>query len=50
MQFVPSFAVVDNRVLHFWMLAEQESERAAVRDSVATALAARLAYVKAARS
>ena len=50
MQFVPSFAVVDTRVLHFWMLADQESERAAVRDSVAIALASRLAYVKAARS
>lgn len=46
MAFVPSFAVVGNRVLHYWMLADQE--RAAVRESVTAALAQRLAYVKAA--
>ena len=49
MMFHRSFAVADTRVLHFWMLAEQEHERAQVRASVADALAHRLAYVKAAR-
>ena len=48
MKFLRSFAVVDTRVLHFWMLAELENERAAVRESVTTALATRLAHVKAA--
>jgi hypothetical protein len=49
MQFLPSFAVVNNRVLHFWMLADQASDRAAVRASVTESLAKRLAFVKAAR-
>ena len=40
--FVRSFAVAGRRVLHFWMLADQD--RAAVRASVRDALAARLAY------
>jgi len=43
MQFQRSFAVVKNRVLHFWMLAELAGERAGVRDSVTTALQTRLA-------
>jgi HEAT repeat protein len=47
MKFTPSFAVVENRVLHFWMLAELAHERASVRESVTTALAKRLAHVKA---
>jgi hypothetical protein len=42
--FVRSFAVADRRVLHFWMLAEQD--RGAVRASVADSLRARLAYRK----
>jgi len=42
MQFVRAFAVVGSRVLHFWMLAEQEPERAKVRASVASALRTRL--------
>jgi len=49
MKFSRSFAVVERRVLHFWMLAELEHERAAVRETVTTALAARLAHVKASR-
>lgn len=49
MDFLPSFAVVGDRVLHFWMLAEQASDRGAVRASVAESLAQRLAFVKAAR-
>jgi hypothetical protein len=49
MQFLPSFAVVGKRVLHFWMLADQASDRAAVRASVTESLAKRLAFVKAAR-
>ncbi len=49
MRFHRSFAVTGKRVLHFWMLAEQEHERAAVRDSVTAALEARLAFIKAAR-
>jgi len=49
MKFTPSFAVVETRVLHFWMLAELEHERASVRESVTTALAKRLAFVKAVR-
>lgn len=49
MKFSRSFAVADKRVLHFWMLADLEHDRAAVRESVATALAQRLDYVKAAR-
>jgi hypothetical protein len=46
MKFVRSFAVVRNRVLHFWMLEEQARERAQVRAGVADALRARLLYVK----
>jgi hypothetical protein len=46
MQFVRAFAVVGTRVLHFWMLAEQDRERANVRASVAAALRARLAAPK----
>jgi len=41
--FVRSFAVSGDRVLHFWMLAEQAGQRAAVRASVAGALRARMA-------
>ena len=40
--FTRSFAVAGRRVLHFWMLADQD--RATVRASVRDALAARLAY------
>ena len=40
--FVRSFAISGRRVLHFWMLADQD--RAAVRASVGYALTARLAY------
>ena len=40
--FVRSFAVAGRRVLHFWMLADQD--RATVRASVRDALAARLAH------
>ncbi len=40
--FVRSFAVFGRRVLHFWMLADQD--RATVRASVGEALTARLAY------
>jgi hypothetical protein len=43
MKFKRSFAVVGTRVLHFWQLADQESERQSVRRSVAAALQARLA-------
>jgi hypothetical protein len=46
MRFVRSFAVVGTRVLHFWMLAELERERAAVRASVASALRQKLAKRK----
>ena len=46
MPFVRSFAVVGSRVLHFWMLAEQERDRTKVRASVASALRARLAASK----
>lgn len=49
MQFERSFAVVGDRVLHFWMLTELAHERASVRASVTEALAARLAAVEAAR-
>jgi hypothetical protein len=49
MRFTRSFAVAGNRVLHFWMLEELEHDRTAVRETVATALANRLAYVKAVR-
>ena len=47
MKFHRSFAVVGTRVLHFWMLAAQEHERASVRESVTKALRDRLAYVRA---
>jgi hypothetical protein len=47
MKFVRSFAVVGNRVLHFWMLADQQRERAEVRAGVGEALRTRLDYVKA---
>jgi hypothetical protein len=47
MTFHRSFAVVGKRVLHFWMLAEQEHERAHVRESVTKALAQRLSYIRA---
>ena len=40
MQFTRSFAVMKNRVLHFWQLADQT--RAAVRASVAESLAVRI--------
>ena len=40
MEFTRSFAVMKNRVLHFWQLADQT--RAAVRASVTEALAARI--------
>jgi hypothetical protein len=46
MQFVRSFAIVGTRVLHFWMLADQQRERANVRASVTDALRARLAAHK----
>ncbi len=46
MKFVRSFAIVRNRVLHFWMLEEQQRERAEVRAGVAEALRARLEYVR----
>jgi hypothetical protein len=46
MKFVRSFAVAGNRVLHFWMLAEQARERAEVRAGVSDALRERLDYVK----
>jgi hypothetical protein len=49
MQFVRSFAVFGKRVLHFWMLADQERDRAKVRASVASAMAARVAAQKAGR-
>jgi hypothetical protein len=49
MQFVRSFAIAGARVLHFWMLADQERERRQVRASVADAMRARLAAVKQAR-
>jgi len=42
--FVRSFAICDHRVLHFWMLADQD--RDAVRASVGDALRQRLAYRK----
>lgn len=41
--FVRGFAVAGARVLHFWMLADQDRERASVRASVASALRTRLA-------
>jgi hypothetical protein len=47
MKFVRSFAVVGNRVLHFWMLADQARQRAEVRAGVGDALRARLDHVKA---
>ena len=43
MQFVRSFAVSGKRVLHFWMLADQERDRTKVRASVASAMHDRLA-------
>jgi HEAT repeat protein len=43
MAFQRSFAVVGDRVLHFWMLAELSGDRASVRASVASALRVRLA-------
>lgn len=43
MQFVRSFAVAGKRVLHFWMLADQEHDRAKLRGQVASAMHARLA-------
>jgi hypothetical protein len=46
MPFVRSFAVVGNRVLHFWMLADQARDRDGVRAGVADALRARLEYVR----
>jgi hypothetical protein len=46
LQFVRSFAVAGTRVLHFWMLAEQQRERAKVRASVSSALGERLAAQK----
>ena len=49
MKFVRSFAVTGTRVLHFWMLAEQERDRAKVRAQVASALHTRLAAQKARR-
>jgi hypothetical protein len=49
MAFVRSFAVVGNRVLHYWMLEDQVSSRAEVREGVTDALRARLSYVKANR-
>ena len=49
MQFVRSFAVSGKRVLHFWMLADQERDRAKVRASVASAMQERLSAQKARR-
>jgi len=49
MAFTRSFAVSGTRVLHFWQLVEQEGERAAIRASVASAMRARAAAVKAQR-
>lgn len=49
MAFVRSFAVAGNRVLHFWMLKEQQGQRAEVRASVAASLAKRLKFVKESR-
>ena len=49
MAFTRSFAVSGTRVLYFWQLAELESERAAIRASVATAMRTRAAAVKAQR-
>jgi hypothetical protein len=49
MTFQRSFAIVGNRVLHFWMLDELAGDRENVRSSVAEALRARLAFVKANR-
>ena len=43
MEFQRSFAVVLDRVLHFWMLTELAGERAGVRASVTAALQVRLA-------
>ncbi len=43
MQFERTFAVVRDRVLHFWSLSELAGERANVRASVASALQIRLA-------
>jgi len=42
MKFHRTFAIAGNRVLHFWMLEDQEHDRAGVRDSVAAALRDRL--------
>ena len=47
MPFERSFAVVGDRVLHFWTLTELAADRAGVRASVAAALRERLAAVKA---
>lgn len=44
--FVRSFAVAGTRVLHFWMLADQEPMRAKVRASVTEALRTRLGKQK----
>jgi hypothetical protein len=43
MPFQRTFAVVCDRVLHFWMLSELSGSRAGVRRSVADALRTRLA-------
>jgi hypothetical protein len=48
MAFRRTWAVVGTRVLHFWMLADQDSERAGIRQSVASALRQRFAAQKAA--
>jgi hypothetical protein len=42
LKFQRTFAIARTRVLHFWMLVEQQHDRAGVRESVATALRARL--------
>ena len=49
MTFTRSFAVSGTRVLHFWQLTELEGRRAAVRASVAEAIRARAAAMKARR-
>jgi hypothetical protein len=49
MAFTRSFAVSGTRVPHFWQLVELEGERTAIRASVATAMRARAAAVKAQR-
>jgi hypothetical protein len=48
MAFRRSWAVVGTRVLHFWLLAEQDADRAAIRQSVAAAVRQRFAAQKAA--